>query len=250
MKIKPDSIHLIMPMGGSGSRFSERGFTLPKPLIPINDKPFFYWATESINKFVAIKSLTFVVLREHIDKFGIDKEIKKYYPDAAINILDHVLDGAVLTCMEGVKNIADDSPVLFNDCDHIFTCKEFYDFCNKGDFDCFDGALLSFESNDPKFSFLQLDDTGNVIKTVEKEVVSNQAICGAYYFRNKELFLENAQIYLDECTYKEFFVSGVYNTMAAHNKTIKSFVVDMHLPFGTPEEYDEAMQSNNFEVLK
>ena len=41
-----------MPMAGRGSRFFENGFVMPKPLIEINDHPFFYWATQSIAKFV------------------------------------------------------------------------------------------------------------------------------------------------------------------------------------------------------
>ena len=71
-------IHYIMPMAGSGSRFYKKGFCQPKPLIPIYGKPFFYWAVQSIRKFVEITSLDFVVLYEHVDKFGIDKEILKY----------------------------------------------------------------------------------------------------------------------------------------------------------------------------
>ena len=33
-----------------------------------------------------------------------------------------------------------------------------------------------------------MDETGNVIHTVEKQAVSTHAICGAYYFKNKKLF--------------------------------------------------------------
>ena len=244
-----NKIHLIMPMGGGGTRFSKNGFEAPKPLLLIQDKPFFYWATESVRKFVEIKDLTFVVLQEHIDRFEIDQRIREFYPEAVIHVLDHVLDGAVLTCLEGVKGIEDDLPVLFNDCDHIFTCQEFYDYCNAGKFEDMDGALLTFPSDDPKFSFLQLDEQGNVIRTVEKEVVSNQAICGAYYVRNRALFEQAAKQYLKECTYQEFFVSGVYNVMANDKKIIRSFVVDMHLPFGTPDEYDLALNSKEFEVF-
>ena len=35
-------LHLVMPMAGRGSRFFENGFVMPKPLIEINDHPFFY----------------------------------------------------------------------------------------------------------------------------------------------------------------------------------------------------------------
>ena len=44
--------HLIMPMGGAGSRFANSGYMLPKPLIEIEGKPFFFWATRSIEKFI------------------------------------------------------------------------------------------------------------------------------------------------------------------------------------------------------
>ena len=74
--------HLIMPMGGAGARFYKEGYAQPKPLIEINGKPFLYWATMSIVKFVDVADLTFIVLQEHIDDFEIDKVIGKYFPEA------------------------------------------------------------------------------------------------------------------------------------------------------------------------
>lgn len=247
--MKKNKVHLIMPMGGAGSRFFKNGFVMPKPLIEINNKPFFYWATRSISKYVELEDLTFVVLQEHIDDFGIDKSIKKYFPNANIVIIPQLLNGAVLTCIEGVKTIVDDNPIIFNDCDHAFLCSSFNDFCNAGDFDNIDGALLTFISEDPKFSFLELDDNQNVIRTIEKVVISDKAICGAYYFKNKEIFLNNAMEYLKECNYSEYFMSGVYNTMIKNKLIIKNFTVDNHLPFGTPEEYEVAKDSDQFERL-
>ena len=35
-------LHLIMPMGGRGYRFFKDGYSMPKPLIELNGKPFFY----------------------------------------------------------------------------------------------------------------------------------------------------------------------------------------------------------------
>ena len=168
-----------MPMGGAGSRFFKNGFVMPKPLIEIKNKPFLYWSTKSISKFIEVEDITFVVLQQHIDEFEIDKKIKEYFKDANIVVIPRVLDGAVLTCMAGVEKINDDLPIIFNDCDHMFICNSFYDYCKKGEFDELDGALLSFKSNDPKYSFLQMDLNGNVINTVEKKAVSDSAICGA-----------------------------------------------------------------------
>ena len=45
-------IHLIMPMGGGGTRFGNKGFDVPKPIIGLQGKPFFYWASKSVEKVV------------------------------------------------------------------------------------------------------------------------------------------------------------------------------------------------------
>ena len=66
--MEKNKIHLIMPMGGAGSRFFKNGFVMPKPLIEINGYPFLYWATLSISKFVDVKDITFVVLKKWIDR--------------------------------------------------------------------------------------------------------------------------------------------------------------------------------------
>ena len=242
-------VHLVMPMGGAGSRFFKDGFVMPKPLIEIHDKPFFYWATRSIEKFVDIEDLTFVVLQEHIDNFEIDKKILEYFPNAKIVVIPHILAGAILTCLEGARSFNDDLPIVFNDCDHCFKCSEFNEYCNSGEFDELDGALLTFESTDPKYSFLELDSNNNVIRTVEKEAISTHAICGAYYIKNKDLLEKYTNEYLDKCSYSEYFVSGVYNTLADDKKVIKHFTVDYHLSFGTPDEYYAAQDSDFFEEL-
>lgn len=242
-------IHLIMPMGGAGSRFYKNGYAIPKPLIEIQDKPFLYWSTMSILKYLDVEDITFVVLQEHIDKFSIDKVILKYFENANIVVLPEVLKGAVLTCMEGVTTINDDKPIVFNDCDHMFKCNEFYNYIKNDYSENVDGALLTFLSNDPKFSFLELNEEQNVIRTVEKEAISNHAICGAYYFKNKEIFLKNAVEYLENCNYNEYYISGVYNIMIKNGAIIKNFTVDKHIPFGTPEEYEIAKNKEDFKEL-
>ena len=40
------SFKLIMPMAGNGSRFSEQGYTVPKPLIEVDGKPMFVQAID------------------------------------------------------------------------------------------------------------------------------------------------------------------------------------------------------------
>lgn len=242
-------LHLIMPMGGAGSRFFKNGFITPKPLIEINGKPFLYWATRSLEKYIDIADLTFVVLNQHIKEYQIDTVIKQYFPDSNIISVDfeEVKAGPVMTCLAGLRDIKDEQPILFNDCDHMFRCTSFNEDANTGNWD-FDGALLTFESDQPQFSYIKYE-AGKIVGTVEKQVVSNHAICGAYVVKDANTFREMAEKYLKECSYNEFFVSGIYNVMCNDGMTIKNYTTDFHVPFGTPDEYVVAQDSEWFDEL-
>lgn len=238
-------LQLVIPMAGRGSRFSKNGFEVPKPLISINGRPFFYWAVRSIEKFIDCAGITFVVLDEHVRKFSMDSEIKKYFPEARIVSLPDVTEGAAVTCLRGIEGLSAHAPVLFNDCDHLFRSSAFNSFCSLPDRVSPDGALLTFESSSPSYSYLEYGETGKVIRTVEKQVVSQDAICGAYYFRSGELFQSACVDYFNNCEYKEYFLSGVYNTLIKNGGSVCGFVTDYHLPFGIPEEYEIAERKEN-----
>lgn len=243
-------MHLIMPMAGGGTRFGDQGFFEPKPLIELQDHPFFFWAVQSIIRNIEVKDITFVVLQDHVDRFQIDQRIHKYYSDSHIVVIPEVLNGAVLTCLKGMVTIQDDLPLMFNDCDHAFRCRSFEQFCMAGEFESPDGALLTFKSSEDKYSYVQYDSNNLICGTVEKRAISKDAICGAYYFKNKKIFEDNAKEYLTQCCYREFFMSGIYNVMAKKRNIIDTFHVDWHISFGTPEEYSQVLHVKQVEELK
>lgn len=240
-----NKIHLIMPMGGSGSRFYNNGVITPKPMIILKGKPFFYWATRSLLKYNQIADLTFVVLQEHIDQFAIDKMIKQFFPESKLVVIPEVLKGPVLTCMRGVEWIDDQLPVIFNDCDHLFKSTELNQTLQ--DSVLCDAGLVSFEGDGEQFGYIKFED-GKIVGTVEKKMVSNRAICGAYLFRDKDVFLDAASQYIKQCNYTEFFMSGIYNVMCENGCSIQEFKVDYHINFGTPEEFEQAKSKDFFDM--
>lgn len=240
--------HLIMPMGGAGSRFKKNSYTVPKPVIKIEGKPFFYWAVRSIEKFVNLEDITFVALKDHIENFGLQELIEKYFSGSHIIVIPEVTPGPVFTCLEGLRDIKDDLPIIFNDCDHMFRCSGLNNMLCK-DSITIDGGLVTFKSQSPNFSYVKYDDSGRIAGTVEKLVVSNNAICGAYMFRNADLFRIISDEYLKSCPYEESFISGMYNVMSSHNMVIRDFGLDFHVEFGTPEEYELAKGSSYFTEL-
>ena len=41
-------VNIVMPMAGRGSRFSDVGHTVPKPMIDVKGKPMYAWAMDSL----------------------------------------------------------------------------------------------------------------------------------------------------------------------------------------------------------
>ncbi|RAS55675.1 nucleotidyltransferase-like protein [Vibrio diazotrophicus] len=240
-------VNLLMPMAGRGSRFSKSGYSLPKPLVKLNGKPFFWWSIMSISRSVEITTLTCVILKEHIEKFDIDKKILSYFPEARFVILEDVTSGALETAISGLKCINNDLPVIINDCDHAFEVNKLSESINLlKESENLDGYLCHFKSDSPAYSYGQYDQSEKLIETVEKRVISNLAIAGAYIFKSKQLVSLYYEEYKNNCLYDELFISGLYNFMVSDGKVIKGILLDSHLSFGTPDELAFASKNNTY----
>lgn len=226
---------MVMPMAGRGSRFSSQGAELPKPLIDLCGKPFFWWATESVRRIAPVAELVFVVLDEHVRDFAIDAVIRKHYPEASVVALRHVTEGAAKTAALGVAALQGAGPVAICDSDHAFACGDagpVVESLGRGA----DAALFCFESTDPAYSYVRLDSDGAVVGTVEKQAVSPLAIAGCYLFASPNTFLDSYRSYRLDCPYDEHFVSGVYNRLIASGGRVGRHVLANHVSFGTPAE--------------
>lgn len=232
-------VHLVMPMAGHGSRFKSAGFDLPKPLIPLLGQPFFWWAAESVERHCDVRSRTFVVLQEHVDRHRIDQEVLARYPEARLVVLPEPTSGALVTAVAGCEAAPESGWLVINDCDHVFSGPDLarQAYACGGQADAF---LLHFRSSSPAFSYGAYSPDGRLLRTREKEPISDLAIAGAYGFRDRRFFLDNGAAYLVDCPYAEPFMSGVYNTVVAAGGTVRGIVLGQHVPFGTPKEFEAA----------
>lgn len=228
-------IALVMPMAGRGSRFSSEGAAVPKPLMSLWGRPFFWWAAESAKRAFDVAEMVFVVLEEHVRDFAIERHIRSHYPDARFAVCSEVTSGAAETAKLGVEMLDPARPLIVNDSDHAFIVKAGHDVADE----LRNGtaaALLTFESRDPAYSYACLDEDGIVNGTVEKRVASSDAIAGAYLFASANAFLGAYRRYATNCPYDEVFVSGLYNHLNGASTHIARQRLDNHISFGTPAE--------------
>lgn len=236
------SLHIIMPMAGEGSRFAKAGWTTPKPLIELRGVPLFLRAIGSVAFEDVPMKYSFIVRQEHIDKQHIDKLIQDVLPEARIFSVLKTTRGAVETCLVAESAIDDEDAVVVMDCDLEFRSKRYNELVARAlsvpADEADGGALVSFESENPRYSYAEIDDERRVLRTAEKDPISNHALCGSYFFGSGKDFKRIAHQLLDDGTHgkAEFYVSLLYNYLLAEGKVVRLAPMEEYYSYGTPEE--------------
>lgn len=231
-----ESINVVLPIAGLGQRFIDGGYEIPKPLIKINGKYIIDKALESINH--KDLNLFFIVRQEHVDEFNIDTILKEKFGDGIhITIIDYTTDGALCTCLLVEKHINNDEPLV------IFTPDCYFEpqFDPKDIDEKYDGMVVVFESDNLAHSYVVLDDDGYVIKAAEKEVISNNAVGGLYYYRKGSDFVKygHQSIKDNERVNNEFYICPVFNYLIEDGGKIGIEKNTKHLILGTPDDLEE-----------
>lgn len=242
-------LQILMPMGGLGQRFRDAGIDIPKPLIDVNGTPMFKKALASYDSYPGEKHYIFVIRKDTDDEYGLGDQIREILPDAKIRILDHNTHGAVETCMIAADLIDPKLPLVIMDCDIAFDAGNYFELIQQSVVSgLFDGLLLSFDSDQPRYSYAEIDKNDVVIRTAEKVVISNNALMGAYFFTSASDFLNAAnQLMSNEVseTMKEYYVSLIYNILIENGKKI-GLAKGTFYCFGTPEELELYLKTYSY----
>jgi HAD superfamily hydrolase (TIGR01509 family) len=239
-------MNILIPMAGAGSRFEKAGYTFPKPLIEIHGKPMIQWVIESINvkgKFI------FLIQKNHQKKFNVRSLLKALQPDCKIIEIDGLTEGAACTTLLAKKYINNDKPLLIANSDQYIewnSSKSFYKFVTKK----VDGAILTFDSLHPKWSFAKTNKLNQVTKVAEKEVISNHATAGIYYWLKGSDYVSSAEemIKKDIRVNNEFYVCPVFNIAIKNKKNFIIEEIDKMWGLGTPEDLNYFLQNYKYDI--
>lgn len=234
-------LQILMPMAGAGSRFANAGYSTPKPLIEVDGHAMFMKALSSLDNISAPRKYIFVIRQEHVDKQNLDNLIRSVLPEAEVVILPEVTRGAAETALSAKNRLDPNSPLIVMDCDLWFKSQSYADMVSSCLENASDlgGGLLTFEADNPRYSYAKVDDKDLVLRTAEKKVISNHAITGAYFFANAKIFTDSAEklmhLPINE-DMPEYYMSLLYNILLDEGKKIQATYVDEFASFGTPEE--------------
>lgn len=263
------TVQVLFPMGGLGTRFAEIGIQTPKPLIEV--EPGVPMIQKALGSFDGLRQklnlrTIFVVRTEHDEKHHLCDLLRTCVPSAEFAMLAHDTRGAVETCLVAKDCIDKTMPIVVMDCDLYFRSAAYDEAMTRmaelaaaGQASELEGLLLYFSSTAPRYSYADCDPITNlVLRTAEKQPISNRALIGAYGFGSGKIFLDAANalmmLPIDPAKgRKEYYLSLLYNFVIEHSlgraraddgtavgpARILAVPRDEYHSFGTPEELEK-----------
>jgi dTDP-glucose pyrophosphorylase len=235
-KWKSEKLNVLIPMAGAGSRFVAAGYTFPKPLIQVQDKPMIQLVTENLGLDA---NFIYVAQKEHREKYNLDTMLNLISPGCKIIEVDGITEGAACTALLAKEFIDNDNPLFFANSDQYVDWNpvEFmYEMQERNA----DGGIVTFKATHPKWSFAKVDDNGLVTEVAEKNPISDNATVGYYYWKHGSDFVKYAQQMIEKNirVNNEFYVCPVFNEAIDDNKQIRTHEAKGMWGLGTPEDLE------------
>ncbi len=240
-----NDINIVIPMAGLGSRFSKAGYTFPKPLIEVDGEPMISLVVKNLN---IDGTYIFIVRKEHAEKYNLDMMFKLItHNKYKMIITDTITEGAACSVMLAKEYINNDTPLLIANSDQFVEWNSnrfLYCASSVG----VDGCILTFINNHPKWSYVKLESDGFVSLVKEKEVISDKATVGIYYWARGKDYVKCAEQMISKNirVNGEFYTCPVYNELISNGGKVKIFDCDEMWGLGTPEDLQYFIQNKKF----
>ena len=243
-----DDVTLVLPMAGRGSRFSECGYELPKPLIDVDGLPMIIKAIKCLPQ---CDNNTFICLEEHIDKYKLDETLSSFYSGCDILPISMTTEGQACTCELGIdySNLDLDKPILISACDNgvYYDTEKYLDLVNDESNDI---IVWSFRNNQTSkvnpdmYAWLDVYENDMIKhvsckKFIYDDPLKTHAIIGTMFFRKARYFIDGLKKNYEENirSNNEFYVDDVLNQNIKSGLKVKVFEVENYICWGTPDDY-------------
>ena len=217
----------LIPAAGKATRFprDKWGF---KPLIMLDGKTLIEYSIRSLN--LKHNDILIIVVLTSVHVSEIEQVLDALHIPCVweIIVLENETSGQAATVNEVVSHFNSDQDLIIHNCD---TAMNFTG--TKLDSNCA-GWMLLFSSNLPQLSYADIDDNGYVLKTAEKQVISNFASTGTYYFESIRTYKK----YYQQSHFGpgEHYITPIYNSMISDNLIVRGFLAQNVFILGTPSD--------------
>ncbi|WP_111655598.1 glycosyltransferase family 2 protein [Isoalcanivorax indicus] len=234
---------IVIPMVGQSSRFFRSGYRKPKYQLQLDNTSVFEHAVSSFSRYFSDDTFRFLVRKDYgAAGFVADALHRLGVRHAEVLEFDQDTRGQAETVSCGLRDVPGNEPL------YIFNIDTFRPGFVKPDMaSACDGYLEVFRGEGEHWSFVLPGEGGRVLRTTEKERISDLCSDGLYYFRSKADFdavFEEA-LREDDTVRGEFYIAPLYNRLIRDGKDVRYHLIDRDevIFCGTPAEYEALLAS-------
>lgn len=230
-------MNIVIPMGGAGRRFAEKGYSFPKPLIEIEGKPMIQLVLENLRldgRYI------FIVDPPTLKNYNLETMLNILAPGCVVIPEEGQRQGAAYATLLAEQYIDNDQPLIIANCDQLVEWNPLQ-FMYKAQEQGVDGSILTFESVHPKWSYAKTNEFGIVTEVAEKNPISNQANVGIFLWRRGKDYVRCLKKMVDKNVRVngEFYVCPVFNEGIEEGLKFSTYRVDKMCGIGDPESLEE-----------
>lgn len=236
-------LNILIPLGAQSAFFEQADYPYPKPLAEILGKPMIQHVVENLQSLTIEKRFIFVLRDEDCTRHHLDSTVRLLAgDDCQIFRTSQPTRGAACSALLAINTINTDEPLVIANGDQLFD----------GDLDALlqsfadqqaDAGCLTFESLHPRWSYVRLEGTSDIVETAEKHPISRSAIAGFYYFAKGRDFVSAAMrsIAKDASVDGVFYIAPVMNELILQNRRVKAvpLAAGSYHTFYTPKKIEE-----------
>lgn len=232
-------IRIVVPMGGEGRQFVERGYTFPKPLVEVAGQPLSELVVRNLTP-AEPHQFVFICKAEHVQKYALGDVLRLVAPGCEIVTMSKPTAGALCSVLLGMEHLRHDDELLIANADQ-WVDVPVDRFIDAARTERWDGGMMTFPNTHPRWSYARVEH-GQVVAVAEKQPISRHATVGIYYFRRGTDFVRAAERMLlkNASVGGEYYVAPVFNEFILEGRRVGHFPIDaaeMH-GLGTPEEVE------------
>ena len=230
-----DTLKVIIPMAGWGTRMRPHTWSKPKPLVGVAGRTALDYLMDTFKTVPSSMEMEFIfVLGPSLGETQIPPFIEEHYPDIKAHyVVQAEMRGQSHALFLSKEYLTGPMIMCFSDT-LIETDLSFLDH------ETSDGIAWVKAVPDPRrFGVAEVDENGWVKRLIEKpqNMENNLALVGCYYFRKAEDLLSaiEEQMKRDIRIKEEYFLADAINILIEHGARIRIDKVDVWLDTGTIE---------------
>lgn len=242
-------MNIVIPMAGRGKRTNDYS-NMPKPLIDIHNRPMIDWVIKTLR----VKGRFIFITRRYeyyLWNSLLNQVLKELVENPQIIEIDYVTEGPASSALLAKDLINNDEELIIGNCDQVMDWDANH-FLNSCHVDGVDGVVITQKQNNPKNSYIELNENGYGIRLAEKEMISNHALTGVHYWKHGKDFVSSSEEMIERNIRfgNEFYISLSYNILIEQGKNIGIYEIPLsgNWPVGTTEDIIKFKENANIKI--